>query len=386
MKNTFLITAFVFVLSACTITINQDSTPSIPQNQTITLNETNETADIVDIETVVHNNCNGTAEVQQSAEKSQDIQIDISADIGINYELIKSTVYSRYSESSRESKSINLPIPARTRMEYTLKWTQESFDGYIVSNTTPEIGTYHVKRPISVELVQSLDLGCEDARGSIKSISVENSQGGLIVHAEIFIENRMHTDVKAVAYFEYADGSPVKDLNGDYSTVDGSVSSNATFTPDNKNQNLGVDIFTPFEELHVTNYGETHLRVLVALWDIWDTSKPHTNFAISSYYDFLYIFNPATPTPDECYRSLPSNLSIGMIAVVNTQNPAPNRIRTSPNGDVIGKVAAGHSVEITDGPVCGGGLRWWMVTALDDGLSGWTAEGNESEYWLIPSQ
>jgi hypothetical protein len=384
MKNAAFIIVLALALSGCTITINQENTPNIPENQNISLNEISKVADLIEMETVVHNNCNGTAEVQQSAEKSQDIQIDIAVDLGMNYEIIKSTVYSRYSESSSNSKSINLPVPARTRMEYTIKWTQESFEGIIVSKIRPEIGTYRVNRPVRVELVQSIDLGCDSARGSIKSISLDNGQGGLVIHTEVFVENRMHTEVEATAYFQHPDGTPLRDSNEEYNTINGDVAAFTRFRPDRENQSLRVDIFIPWDELHISTYGETNLRVVVALWDIWDTSKPATQFAVSDYHEFIFILNPPTPTPDACFNSLPSNLSVGMIAIVNTQNPAPNRIRSFPGGEVIGRVEAGRSVEIIGGPVCSNGLRWWNVTALDTQLSGWTAEGDAVEYWLIP--
>lgn len=65
----------------------------------------------------------------------------------------------------------------------------------------------------------------------------------------------------------------------------------------------------------------------------------------------------------------------------------PNRIRTEPeDGEIIGRMPAGSEFTILDGPICGtnDGLTWWQVDY--NGLVGWTAEGENENYWLEPTE
>ncbi len=43
----------------------------------------------------------------------------------------------------------------------------------------------------------------------------------------------------------------------------------------------------------------------------------------------------------------------------------------------------GNPFEVLAGPSCNGGFRWWRVV-LDDGSTGWVAEGTWEEYYLRP--
>jgi hypothetical protein len=44
---------------------------------------------------------------------------------------------------------------------------------------------------------------------------------------------------------------------------------------------------------------------------------------------------------------------------------------------------AGNQFEIIAGPSCNGGFVWWRVS-VDNGGSGWVAEGTWTEYYLQP--
>ena len=63
----------------------------------------------------------------------------------------------------------------------------------------------------------------------------------------------------------------------------------------------------------------------------------------------------------------------------------PNRLRASPglSGAFIMSVPSGTNLVILDGPVCRDNYGWWHVS--DGGIQGWTADGEGSEYWLIPA-
>lgn len=87
-------------------------------------------------------------------------------------------------------------------------------------------------------------------------------------------------------------------------------------------------------------------------------------------------------TGTACPGFLPSRLSIGGQARVlgNT----PNNVRSEPNAGSqrLGQIPGGAVFTIVDGPVCADDLAWWQVDY--EGLVGWTAEGQESTYWLEP--
>lgn len=96
-----------------------------------------------------------------------------------------------------------------------------------------------------------------------------------------------------------------------------------------------------------------------------------------------------SPTPrivlsKPCPDAATSRLKIGDLAYVTKDPPIPNRIRKDPNtdGEILGYITPGGSMQILDGPTCANGWVWWRVKNAD--LEGWTAEGDKDTYWLIP--
>jgi hypothetical protein len=83
-----------------------------------------------------------------------------------------------------------------------------------------------------------------------------------------------------------------------------------------------------------------------------------------------------------------SQLRVGMHATVAQDPPLPNRVRNDPstNSTIIGYVNPGGEVEILEGPSCEEGWIWWRIREVSSDLTGWTAEGDENGYWLIPVQ
>lgn len=104
---------------------------------------------------------------------------------------------------------------------------------------------------------------------------------------------------------------------------------------------------------------------------------------------------PPTPVPmptllpgeQVCQGNYPSNLKTGIRAMVKPVPPLPNRVRSEPNrtSRILGEIDPGEEGEIIDGPVCTEGWVWWKINARDGDLIGWTAEGDGSDYWLIPA-
>jgi hypothetical protein len=77
----------------------------------------------------------------------------------------------------------------------------------------------------------------------------------------------------------------------------------------------------------------------------------------------------------------------GQARVMGAKNDPPNRVRSEPaqGENIIGEISPGRIVRVTEGPVCVDGLVYWKVyNAVIPGGSGWTAEGDGTEYWLEP--
>lgn len=56
-------------------------------------------------------------------------------------------------------------------------------------------------------------------------------------------------------------------------------------------------------------------------------------------------------------------------------------------GDVIALLYPGSVVKVLEGPVCADGVVFWKVESdLIPGGVGWTAEGDSTEYYLVPYQ
>lgn len=96
-----------------------------------------------------------------------------------------------------------------------------------------------------------------------------------------------------------------------------------------------------------------------------------------------------SPTPrvviwQPCPNSPTSRLKVGDLAYVNKEPPLANRIREEPNreAETIGYIGPGASMEIIEGPACEEGWVWWKIRNAN--VEGWTAEGDQETYWLVP--
>lgn len=92
-----------------------------------------------------------------------------------------------------------------------------------------------------------------------------------------------------------------------------------------------------------------------------------------------------TPDPGGCTGAPPTRLQRGRRAYVLPQPPLPNRVFREPNrqSPLVGRIPPNTAMTLLDGPRCGQSSIWWYVQA-DNGVIGWTAEGQPGEYWLAP--
>lgn len=93
---------------------------------------------------------------------------------------------------------------------------------------------------------------------------------------------------------------------------------------------------------------------------------------------------PVCPPPDDPAYLLP-RLSIGAQARV-VAGDLPNLLRDQPgsSGQLLGEIPPGQVFVVQDGPRCSflDKIIWWQVNF--NGLIGWTAEGQDGDYWLEP--
>ncbi len=99
-----------------------------------------------------------------------------------------------------------------------------------------------------------------------------------------------------------------------------------------------------------------------------------------------------------CVEAAPSILAVGQrIRVVRKElptnetatpsAPAPINIRSQPglqNGIIIGQAPNGTDFSVLDGPVCADHYVWWKVQSEDGRLSGWIAEGDAKQPYVVP--
>jgi hypothetical protein len=93
------------------------------------------------------------------------------------------------------------------------------------------------------------------------------------------------------------------------------------------------------------------------------------------------LTKPGTTCAGKFTHLLPGTYAM----VAGGPDDPPNRVRSGPSttDDVIAQIYPETVVKIVEGPVCAGGLIFWQVlNNLIPGGSGWTAEGNGTEYWL----
>lgn len=79
---------------------------------------------------------------------------------------------------------------------------------------------------------------------------------------------------------------------------------------------------------------------------------------------------------------LPARLYTGGYGVLGPGDNNNVRQSWSTNSAVIGEIFPGEIVYVIDGPVCYEGFNWYLVS--NEFIYGWTAEGFNGEYWLIP--
>jgi len=114
----------------------------------------------------------------------------------------------------------------------------------------------------------------------------------------------------------------------------------------------------------------------------FDTDFDGTDeWTVVVYSDYTY-FGLCDVPQYEC-GTLQPRLSVGRVGHVSPDG-FPNNLRSVPgeSGQLIGEIPAGAEFTVVDGPRCSSGISFWLVDYNQ--VQGWTAEGQGTDYYLIP--
>ena len=90
---------------------------------------------------------------------------------------------------------------------------------------------------------------------------LENGAKGMILHANFDVNNHKGEKLHVAAYFKYANGKVVKDINKRYNTSDGQAATHVNITPGYDNATYSdCKMFFPYDELHLAK-GKHDLQV-----------------------------------------------------------------------------------------------------------------------------
>lgn len=94
----------------------------------------------------------------------------------------------------------------------------------------------------------------------------------------------------------------------------------------------------------------------------------------------ILVFGVSLAQDDSCI--LASRLVVGEMGEVTAGSA--NNVRTNPStsAELVFRMEAGSRFEVLDGPLCAEGYQWWQVSYQNQ--IGWTVEGSEGEYFLMP--
>ncbi len=159
----------------------------------------------------------------------------------------------------------------------------------------------------------------------------------------------------------------------------------------------GIDDYLQGMDQNGTRYGIASIDPVIAqqlaslrdtgttvrVWGVLRRSVPDYN-NMQVQVTSLLTDQPAAPNV-AATCDLSPRLSAGTSARVSL-SPLPNAVRSAPgtdsNSTVLGSIPGGTVFTVLEGPVCANGYYWYRV---DTGsVDGWTAEGQDGEYWLDP--
>lgn len=109
-------------------------------------------------DTIYINNCGGKGPSEQTASVTYSSEINWSASGEFSIYAVQAQVDAYYTQYRSVTRSQRVVAPPGTNMVFVLRWTERVFRGNIVSQVAR--GSYVVYVPVSVEQVESYDMGC----------------------------------------------------------------------------------------------------------------------------------------------------------------------------------------------------------------------------------
>ena len=90
----------------------------------------------------------------------------------------------------------------------------------------------------------------------------ENGVKGMRIHVKFNINGMLNKTGRAIAYFYYNNGNPLKDTNNRFYSVDGNVSVGENFTPSYERSTFNdLTIFMPYSELELSQSAQCYFFV-----------------------------------------------------------------------------------------------------------------------------
>jgi len=155
---------------------------------------------------------------------------------------------------------------------------------------------------------------------------MENNVKGMVLHANFDVNNHKGEKLQVAAYFKYANGRVVKDINKRYNTVDGQAATHVNITPGYDNATYSdCKMFFPYDELHLAK-GKHDLQVQ---WEIHDMkgkiipggSSSSVGFYVTQQVDNSMQNNRQSSTPQVARVDTRKNLNG---AILSTLAPSGN--------------------------------------------------------------
>ncbi|MDO9088014.1 MAG: SH3 domain-containing protein [Anaerolineaceae bacterium] len=198
----------------------------------------------------------------------------------------------------------------------------------------------------------------------VSSISLKNhTQSSVIARNTIDISKFLRTNTP--------------EISSNTITTQNSLLNPSFFTdlPSDEGQEVGEDTVIP-------NSNQSTLQPSLET-DLGELTPTPTSISIST-------LTPTGTNNEEYWEACPgyylSRLHIGDKAKVSEDPPLSNRVRSKPNSTatILGIIEPGEKISILEGPSCNNRWIWWKMTSEKTGLTGWTVEGDNDGYWLVP--
>jgi hypothetical protein len=146
-----------------------------------------------------------------------------------------------------------------------------------------------------------------------------------------------------------------------------------------------------FPKFNSASFDSEYIRYQQAIMQKMNSTSPEEfSPALGKLDDLVESLQVGSTTPESatlpCLNAPPTRLRIDLFAYVNPDPPLPNNLRRDAGKDnaLIGEIQPGQAMKILDGPKCADGWVWWKVRTVESELEGWTPEGDQQNYWLIP--